>query len=125
MRLLLILLLAVHGIAHLAGFVVPWRLLSLADLPYRTTIFGGAVDLGAIGVRAMGLVWLLTGAAFVVVAGAVVVDAAWWYRAFLITAVVSTSVCVVEWPQARTGVLANAVVFAVAVAIRAAATVRI
>jgi hypothetical protein len=25
-------LLVGHGIAHLAGFVVPWRLMSLADL---------------------------------------------------------------------------------------------
>jgi hypothetical protein len=63
--------------------------------------------------------WLATGAAFVVLAVAVVIDAAWWYRAFLLTAAVSTTGCVVE--QARAGVLANAVVFAVAVAVHALA----
>lgn len=111
-----------HGIAHLAGFVVPWRLISLADLPYRTTVFGGAVDIGAIGVRAIGLMWLVTGAAFVFLAIAVVVDAAWWYPAFLLTATVSTTACVVEWPRARTGVLVNVVVFAIAVAVHVQAT---
>jgi hypothetical protein len=50
---------------------------------------------------------------------AVLVDAAWWYGAFLMTAAVSTIACVVEWPQARAGVLANVVVFGLAVAVHA------
>jgi hypothetical protein len=112
-------LLAVHGLAHLAGFVVPWKLMAIADLPYRTTVFGGSVNIGAIGVRIMGVLWLFTGATFVLLAMAVLVDAAWWYGAFLMTAAVSTIACVVEWPQARAGVLANVVVFGLAVAVHA------
>ncbi len=41
MRLALSALLMAHGGAHLVGFVVPWKLLSTAEVPYRTTILGG------------------------------------------------------------------------------------
>lgn len=101
---------------------MPWKLMSIADLPYRTTIWGNAVDIGAIGVGAIGLMWRITGAAFVFLAVAVVVDAAWWYPVLLPTAAVSTIACVVEWPQARAGVLANAVVSVLAVAVHAQAS---
>jgi hypothetical protein len=41
MRFALSALLIAHGVAHLVGFVVPWKLLSTAEVPYRTTILGG------------------------------------------------------------------------------------
>jgi hypothetical protein len=33
--------LIVHGLIHLIGFVVPWRLATMADMPYDTTVLGG------------------------------------------------------------------------------------
>ena len=69
MRILLAALLIGHGIAHLVGFVVPWRLVTSAEVPYRTTMLAGSVDLGAAGVRLLGIVWLLVGVACALVAG--------------------------------------------------------
>jgi hypothetical protein len=85
----------------------------MSRVPSRRPAASGDVY---IGVRAIGVMWLLTGAAFAVLAIAVGLDASWWYRGVLLTAAVSTTGCVVEWPQPRAGVLMNAVVLATAVA---------
>jgi hypothetical protein len=36
MRFALAALLIVHGVAHLVGFVVPWRLVASPEVPCRT-----------------------------------------------------------------------------------------
>ena len=38
-----------HGVAHLVGFVVPWKLVSTAEVPYRTTILGWSIVLCVVG----------------------------------------------------------------------------
>ncbi len=67
MRALLGGALVVHGVAHLVGFVVPWRIVSSGEVPYRTTLLG--VDIGQAGVRAVGLAWLVVAVLFVVLGG--------------------------------------------------------
>ena len=108
MRFALAALLIAHGVAHLVGFVVPWRLVSTAEVPYRTTIFGGATDLGDAGARALGVVWLVAALAFVVLAGAVLAgsNVRLWTFAMLVSSIV---LCVVGWPEARLGLVVNVV----------------
>ena len=48
MRYLLAVLLLVHGVAHLPGFLVAFRLASFPELPYRTTFFGTLEDVDAL-----------------------------------------------------------------------------
>jgi hypothetical protein len=55
----LVLLLLVHGIAHLPGFLVNWQLRSFPELPFRTTVFGGTLEVSFIGIRAVGIGRLL------------------------------------------------------------------
>ena len=55
MRSALAALLIAHGVAHLVRFVVPWKLLSTVEMPYRTTILGGVTDVGDAGARALGV----------------------------------------------------------------------
>ena len=71
MRFVLALLLVAHGVAHLVGFVSSWKLATLAELPYKTTVFSGRVDVGDAGIRMMGALWLLAALAFLVAAFAV------------------------------------------------------
>lgn len=108
MRLLLGLLLIVHGIAHLVGFVVPWRLVTAPDVPYRTTILGGWVDVGEIGVRSVGVVWLLLALALVVVGIALLVGI-WSYPVAMWVLVLSLVMCVIGLPDARIGLVLNIV----------------
>jgi hypothetical protein len=42
--------LALHGVIHLIGFVSPWRIISLEGFAYRTTVLSGAQDIGDVGV---------------------------------------------------------------------------
>jgi hypothetical protein len=56
MRFALAALLMAHGVAHLVGFVVPWRLVASQEVAYRTTILASAIDVGDAGIRMLGIV---------------------------------------------------------------------
>ena len=110
MRLVLAMLMAIHGIAHTAGFAESWQLAPASGVPYRTTVFGGRVDLGDAGIRTVGVLWLLVAFAFLGTAVATVLNAPWWQSAAAVTATASISLTVLELPQARLGMLINAII---------------
>jgi hypothetical protein len=119
MRIAFALLLFAHGVAHLAGFVSSWKLATLAELPYRTTILAGRVDVGDAGIRVVGALWLLAALAFMVTAIGVGLSATWAGRAALAATVGSIALCVVGWPDARLGIVVNvAVLLALALGTR-------
>ena len=107
MRWLVAFLLAAHGIAHGVGFAVSWHVISTIDLPYSTTVFGGRWNVGDEGIRLVGLLWLLAGAACLIAAAGVVTDAPWAVGATIAALVLSLAMCAVGWPAARTGVYLN------------------
>jgi hypothetical protein len=107
MRYVLILLLAIHAVAHLPGFAVAWRFMTSPDLPYRSTILQGRVDLGPDGIRLFGLLWLALALAWTVVAVGVATRAAWWLVSLECVAFVSLLACIVTWPDTKFGIIAN------------------
>jgi hypothetical protein len=107
MRLALAVLLVAHGVAHLVGFVSSWKLATLAELPYKTVVFSGRVDVGDAGIRVMGVLWLLAALAFLVAAFAVATETGWAVRFTLAAVIASLILCVVGWPDARIGVAVN------------------
>jgi len=107
MRFVLAFFLLAHGVAHLVGFVSSWKLATLAELPYKTTVFSSRVDVGDAGIRVMGVLWLLAALAFLVAAIAVATEAGWAVRFTLAAVVSSFMLCVVGWPDARIGVAVN------------------
>ena len=107
-RYVLAILLAGHGVAHLVGFVASWRLAALPELPYKTTVIAGHVDVGDIGTRVIGALWLLAALAFLTAAGAAVTQASWMARFAFCTVVASMVLCVLGWPDARIGFWVNA-----------------
>jgi len=74
MRVVLAAFVLVHGIAHLPGFVVPWRLAALSELPYKTTLLNGTLDVGEGGIRIVGLLWLFAGLGCAAAAVAIYLD---------------------------------------------------
>ena len=107
MRFGLVFLLVAHGVAHLVGFVSSWKLATLAELPYKTTVFAGRVDIGDAGMRVMGTLWLLAALAFLVAAIAVATATDWATRFTFAVVIASLILCVVGWPDARSGVAVN------------------
>ena len=117
MRFLLAALLIVHGVAHLVGFAVPWRLVASPDVPYRTTILAGTIDVGDTGVRVLGILWLLVASGLVLL-GSVLFSGVGVRAAVLPLLGFSLLLCFVGWPDARIGVVVNVVLLGVMLAVR-------
>lgn len=101
-----------HGVAHLPGFLVSWRFLSVPSLPYRTAVLANKVDVGFVGIRVVGVLWLLCFLAFILLAIGAMMRAAWWHEAAFVILSASLILCVVGWPHSRIGVASNFVVAA-------------
>lgn len=109
-RVLLVLVLAGHALAHLPGFLVSWGLATYPELPYRTTVLAGRVEVGDTGVRFLGVVWLLLALVFTGLAAAAFVRADWVIPGIAAAVAVSLGMSILGWPEARVGVAANLVV---------------
>lgn len=107
MRFVLACFLLAHGVAHLVGFVSSWKLATLAELPYKTTVFSGRVDVGNAGIRMIGVLWLLAALAFLVAAIAIATEARWAVRFTLASVLASLMLSLAGWPDARVGVAVN------------------
>jgi hypothetical protein len=118
MRVALIGVLVVHGIAHLPGFAVPWQLITSTELPYRTTVLAGRIDIGDAGVRAVGLAWALAAAAFIALAWSLWAGLPWTRTLIACAVAFSLVLCAAGWPDARIGVAANILILAMLAATR-------
>jgi hypothetical protein len=98
---------ALHGVAHMVGFAGSWQLAATTEMPYKTTVLGGNLDLGDAGIRVVGVLWALAALAFVTVSGATALDKPWWPTAAVIVALASMALTLVELPQARVGLVVN------------------
>lgn len=112
MRIALAVLMVLHAVAHLPGFLVPWRLASIPEMPYRTTVLAGRLDLGDGGMRMMGAAWLLAALTFVLAAAGAAGARGWWMPVAVAAAVVSLVLSVLGLPAARIGVAVNLVILA-------------
>lgn len=109
-RILLVLVLAGHALAHLPGFLVSWGLATYPELPYRTTVLAGRVEVGTTGIRSLGVVWLLLALGFAGLAAAAFFRAEWAVPGIAAAVVVSLLMSILGWPEARVGVPANLLV---------------
>lgn len=113
MRIVLAVVMALHGIAHMVGFAGAWQLAASTEIPYKTTVLGGHVDLGDAGIRAVGVLWAIAALAFVTVAGGAALEKEWWPNAAIFVAAGSLALTLLELPQAKIGLVLNAVLIAV------------
>lgn len=110
MRIAFGIFLLLHGFAHLAGFVVPWRLMNNTEMPYKTTLLAGHWDVGDAGIRINGLLWLALTLAFALAGVSVLRQTSQWEMLTLSVSLVSLVLCVLSWPDARIGVFINAAI---------------
>ncbi len=110
MRIALAIFLALHGFAHFVGFAASFGLAE--SIPYRTTVLGGTLDLGDTGIRAVGVLWLLAGGAFLVASAAAMTNQEWCLKALLAAATGSLVLSLITLPEARIGVLLDVLILA-------------
>lgn len=108
MRIALALAMVLHGAAHLVGFAESWQLSLTDSVPFKTTVLSGRVDLGMVGIRVGGILWLLAALAFGLEAAGAIMSTEWWASMALTTAIASMVMSVIWWPEARVGVAVNA-----------------
>jgi hypothetical protein len=86
---------------------VPWRIATFKEMPYKTTILAKSVNVGDLGIRVVGILWLIAALAFAVCGVGALARASWWLPATLIVAVFSFFLCIIGWPDAQIGVFIN------------------
>jgi hypothetical protein len=107
MRIILAVWLFAHGVAHLPGFLVSWKLWTSPELPFHTTILANKVDVGTTGIRVIGVGWLAGAVGFVALAVAAWLRTGWWPDATLLLLGFSLILCILGWPHCRIGVASN------------------
>jgi hypothetical protein len=105
--------LLLHGLSHLPGFVGPWRL--SPDFPYKTTILRGRLDVGDVGAKVVGVLWLLLVIDFAAVAWVAYAGAPWWPLGALAAAAGSLLLCLIDWPETMIGVVIDIVLIIIIV----------
>jgi hypothetical protein len=101
-----------HGVIHVIGFVSPWRIASLEGFAYRTTVLGGAQEVGDVGVRLIGLVWLGLTFGFLAAGYALWRRKPWAVGLTGVCAIVSLVVCVAGLPETAAGVAIDVLILA-------------
>lgn len=107
MRILFALIVFGHAFAHLPGFIAYLRLAELKDMPYKTTILAGRVNVGDLGIQVFGALWLVAALAFVASSIGVGARLSWWQTAMFIAAGFSLVLCILGWPDTRFGLFVN------------------
>lgn len=111
-RIAFAIFLALHGFAHGVGFAGSWQLGDFRDTPLDTTLLARRVDVGVLGIRIVGVLWLLTGLSFVVAAVGVGRNSGWWPVATAGAALVSLAMSILGLPEARIGIAINVLILA-------------
>ncbi len=106
--------LVIHGVIHLIGFVVPWQLATVDGFPYRTTVLAGFLDVGGTGVRAVGGLWLVCAVGFVVAGVALWRGEPWAIPLIVGLGLSSLVLCVLGLPESGLGVAVDLAILAVA-----------
>ena len=108
-----------HGVVHLMGTAVYLELAEVADFTYKTTLLGGAIDVGDAGMRVFGVLWAVAAVGFLASAGALVTDWGQWRLLLIGIAIFSLILTVLDYSVAYAGAVVNlAILVAVAVSLR-------
>jgi hypothetical protein len=99
--------LGLHGLVHLMGTFAYLRLVEVAGLPYKTTVLGGALDLGATGTAAFAVGWGVAALGFAAAAVGLIARRRWWSPLLLWTTLFSLGLTGLDWGVAATGVVVN------------------
>ncbi|MFC1726411.1 ABC transporter permease [candidate division KSB1 bacterium] len=111
-RIIVSVILALHGLIHLLGFVVYLKIAEVKDLPYKTTIFAGRINLGESGIKVIGILWMLAALGFVVSTVGVFGLTGWWQAVTLYVTIFSLLVTVSGIPDSVFGAAVNVIILA-------------
>ncbi len=109
----MVVLLGIHGLIHLMGFVAYWPLKEVPELAYKTTFLGGRLELGANGTRLFSVLWLLAAIGFVAAGIALLNEWSWGMPLLVVVTLLSLVITSLDWGPAFRGTLINVAILAV------------
>ena len=110
---LAVILLVGHGLVHFLGTAVYLDLIEVAGLSYKTTLLGGAVDLGNTGIRVFGILWSVAAVGFIVATVAFLGNIEHWRMLLLGITAFSLVLTLLDYTVADAGVIVNLGILAV------------
>ncbi len=99
-----------HGLVHLLWFVVPWRITTVDGLPYSTKVLINRVDVGEVGIRIVGLLWLVATVGWGAAGVSLILLAPWWQGLAIAVALFSSLLGILGLPIAKVGLLIDVMV---------------
>ena len=118
MKVILALFLLIHGFAHLVGFIVPWKLAVLKEMPYDTRVFYKKLNLSPYGIRIIGIFWLVTALAYYYCIFELFNNPAMGMWLIWLVSVFSLILSTLALPETKFGILANVILIILLVAIQ-------
>ena len=103
----LVVILGLHGLIHLLGFVAYWPLRAMPELAYKTTFLGGRLNLGAGGTRLYSVIWLLITIGFIAACLGLLSGREWARPLLMATTAASLMVIALDWAPAFRGALVD------------------
>jgi hypothetical protein len=101
-----------HGLIHLLGVTAYLKIAELTDLPYKTTLLAGRLDVGDGGTRVFGMLWILPAVGFVAAAAGLVMATGWWLPLLVATTCLSAALTALDTPKALVGLVVNLIILA-------------
>ncbi len=95
----LVILMLIHGLIHLLGFVKAFQIAPVEQLQSPIS-------------KTAGIGWLAAFLLFVVAAIACFLNVAWWILPSIIAVILSTALIIGAWKDAKFGTIANLIVLA-------------
>lgn len=102
MRIVLVLLIILHGLIHLMGFAKAFQFGEMAQFTKEIS-------------RPMGILWLLAALLFIVTAIGFFLRKDWWPILGIIMVILSQGLIFTTWADAKYGTIANAIILVVAI----------
>jgi hypothetical protein len=100
-------ILGLHGLIHVLGFLSAWQVGDLATALSSAPFYPSGLAIGSPVVLVLGMLWLVTMAAFLIATIGVVTGASWWRSMAVSAALVSLVLCLAWWNDAWFGALVD------------------
>ena len=101
------LVLAFHGLIHLMGATAYLKLGVLQGLPYKTSVLGGRLELGELGIGVFGALWALCAFGFVSSVAGMLSNQTWWRPVLLGVTLLSLVLTTLDMRVAFVGLIVN------------------
>lgn len=105
LRIVFTLVVFIHGLIHLLGFVKEWKLAQVKQLTGETLIsLSGSLS------KTLGILWLIACLLFIISAAKYLLRKEWWWMIAALAIVVSQILIIIYWRDAKFGTIANIII---------------